>query len=323
MPVMPLTLLDLNGTAVHEELHASHKAGVVGSQEDSRFRDLVRLSETAQRHGRDEVIMETLLLFFRFSKTAESGSIDWAGTHNIHTDLPILQICRPSAGEGTHCRFGCRVDAECRSTLDGNLRRVQHDCATAGNQWQGLLDRKKNALYVRVKGLIVVFLSNRSKGGEGATARVDEQHIEAPFVLLDLFVQTIQVRQIRRVGTDGLCLVGTNTCHRFFEFRLATARDEHKSAFLREALRRSQADSGATARDECDLTFQFPCHLYLPVHLTSEPYDSDVKSSISIQQIWTVKFKIQSKTYANDRTGPIETGRKNGTPPRVRRGSGC
>ena len=47
----PLTSLDLNGTAVHEEFHASHKAGVVGSQEDSRFRNLVRLSETAQRHG--------------------------------------------------------------------------------------------------------------------------------------------------------------------------------------------------------------------------------------------------------------------------------
>src|SRR5580658_5980768 len=102
----PLTLLDLNGTAVHEKLHASHKAGVVRSQEDSRFCNLVRLSKTAQGHGRGEVIVETLPLFFCLSKTAESRSVDWAGAHDIHTDLTILQVRRPSAGEGTHCRFG-------------------------------------------------------------------------------------------------------------------------------------------------------------------------------------------------------------------------
>lgn len=105
------------------------------------------------------------------SKSAESRSIDWAGTHDIHTDLAILQVRRPSAGEGTHCRFGRRVNAECRTTFDRNLGRIKHDCATVGNQRQSLLDGKENALYIRIEGLIVVFLSNRSKGSEGDLKR--------------------------------------------------------------------------------------------------------------------------------------------------------
>jgi hypothetical protein len=97
--------------------------------------------------------------------------------------------------------------------------------------------------------------------GDGAerehlpAARIGEEHVDAPLLLLDGGVEPIEIGELGHVTLDGHRAVA-DLLHRLIELGLAPARDEDVGTFVRESLGGGEADAAVAPRDHRDFSFE-------------------------------------------------------------------
>src|SRR4029453_10203472 len=170
-----------------------------------------------------------------------------------------LEVDRPVPREGPHGRLGGAVDAERLEALRSGDRGVEDDRAAGLEQGQPLLHGEEQALHVGAEDLVVVRLGDGAEGQHLAPARIGEEHVDAPLLLLDGGVEAIEVGELRHVALHGHRAVA-DLLHRLIELALAPACDEDVGTFVRESLGGGEADAAVASRDHRDFSLELLCH---------------------------------------------------------------
>src|ERR1700756_5364252 len=104
------------------------------------------------------------------------------------------------------------------------------------------------------------------QGNKFGNAGIGENNVDSPLQARDGLVKTIKVSRFRNVSLNARD-VGADSLHRFIEFLLAAAGDEHIGALFDEKLRGCQTNPLCPTADDGDLTFKLSSHclvLFLP-----------------------------------------------------------
>src|SRR5579864_5393313 len=177
--------LNLCRTAIHEQLHAIHKAGIARGQEQSYRRNLLRTPDFA---ARDLRLKEFLSIWPQW---IQNRRIDRSRAQNIHPYLSVLEVHQPSSCKRSHRGFTCGIDSKSRESLDARNRSVQEDRTAIGKERQCFLHRKQGATHIQIKGRVEMLLGDVADLGEFAPSRASEQNVNFSFLLLDRFVQPV------------------------------------------------------------------------------------------------------------------------------------
>src|SRR6202142_2311465 len=99
-------------------------------------------------------------------------------------------------------------------------------------------------------------LSSRRERCDCPRARVRKENVDVTMFLFHDGIEPVQIFQARHVAHDcrNVFLDGGGSLLQLF---LSSPCDHDVGAFVHEALGRGQANSAASAGDDCDLTFQF------------------------------------------------------------------
>src|SRR5206468_1878392 len=152
-------------------------------------RDLIWSAEPAERNAVGDGLHDLLSTFYRAPR--RRVRITWAD--RVYPNAPTLQIRCPCPRERTHGSFCGAINTPLRRSCTGDDRRIQDDRGTVRHERKRLLYRKEEALHIRVKKRVVMFLSDLVQGSELRETGIRENNVELPFLSLDLCEEAIKI----------------------------------------------------------------------------------------------------------------------------------
>src|SRR6202035_2926448 len=81
---------DLRHTSIDGEIDTGDERTFIGGEEQNGGSDFFGLASAAERNFRGELTGRLFHLFSGKARVLQSRSFDWARTHRIHANLPIL-----------------------------------------------------------------------------------------------------------------------------------------------------------------------------------------------------------------------------------------
>src|ERR1700682_4963978 len=110
--------LDLRGAAIYEEVGPGHVTALVRREENHRARDFLDCPDATERRAGGYAFFDLFNLCVAQAAILVAWGDDRAGADYVDADSSPFQIHRPGPRERAECRFGRRIDAECRHPLD-------------------------------------------------------------------------------------------------------------------------------------------------------------------------------------------------------------
>ena len=114
--------LDLDGAAINEQLDAGDVAGIVRSEEDGCFRNLLWSTNATQRNTRGKVCVDSSLLILIVRQATQSGCIDRTGASTLTRIFRSLRsLVQPRANERTAAllaEYTLKFGVPCTETME-------------------------------------------------------------------------------------------------------------------------------------------------------------------------------------------------------------
>jgi hypothetical protein len=92
--------------AIDEQLRSGDVAAIVASEKQHGLRDFIGCAESAEWNGIADHLPALLTCFRGGEQVVQSGRVDGAWTHRVHTDAALLQVpLIPPCQTADPCRF--------------------------------------------------------------------------------------------------------------------------------------------------------------------------------------------------------------------------
>jgi len=124
------------------------------------------------------------------------------------------------------------------------------------------LHGKKQAANIGVEGFVEMLFGYFTKLSELIETSIDDQYVNSSRLLLDLLVDTLDIRKDGSIRTNGRNLT-IDFAYGLIEFGLPATGDEYLHAFRREESCHAKSDPRAAPSDNCNFVPQFSVHRFL------------------------------------------------------------
>src|SRR5690606_29048964 len=194
------------------------------------------------------------------------------------------------------CELCCEIDREpyfrrfCRARAAGARGEVSSQGSTSRNvddhtvarflqQTKGTLGQPKLREKIHRHALHQVFFRDFRKGLVDSRARVVDENVQSPVVLIQVSDQAVNIGQASDISLDGIDGHPRCTLHVFYSLGqalLPTSADNDLSPFLRKSSGRCQANTSASSCDTHHLFYKLQLHFISLLVSSSDCKQSEV-----------------------------------------------
>jgi hypothetical protein len=168
---------------------------------------------------------------------------------------PLRSTIQVRANERTAALLALYTE-QSGKTLDRHHRADEDHRGASGKQRQRLLHGKQQTAHVGVERLVEMLLSDLPKGAKFVNPGINHQHVDAPGLRSDGFVDAVEVGEVSSVAADR-CDIALDRSNCLIQFRLTAAGDKQPRAFFRKTFGDAEPDAGAAAGDDSNFAREF------------------------------------------------------------------